>query len=144
MVDCQSEHPNLQQQPSRDDFAPFWRSIYLPEDGCMWAVADFSQQEPRILTHYAYITGKDGAKTMRDAYCNNPKTDNHDMMAKLTGLERKHAKQIFLGLCYGMGPGKLAMELGLPTELKSFKKGGQTIQYLGAGARCPSDSGSIQ
>lgn len=128
-----SEHPNLQQQPSRDDFASFWRNIYLPEEGHMWAVCDFSQQEPRILTHYAYITGRKGAQAMRDAYCYDPTTDNHDMMAELTGLPRKQAKQIFLGLCYGMGPGKLAMELGLPTEIKSFQKGGRKIEYLGAG-----------
>ena len=130
-----SEHPNLQQQPSRDDFAPFWRSIYIPENGAMWACADFSQQEPRILTHYAYITGKEGAKTMRDAYVNDPSTDNHDMMAKLTGLKRTHAKQMFLALIYGMGGGKLAADLGLPTETRTFRRRTNDLvyEYLGAG-----------
>jgi len=45
-----STDPNLQQQPSREDFAAAWRSIYVP-DGDLWCAADYSQQEPRMLTH---------------------------------------------------------------------------------------------
>jgi DNA polymerase I-like protein with 3'-5' exonuclease and polymerase domains len=37
------------------------------------------------------------------------------MMADMASIERKKAKTIFLGLCYGMGSGKLAKNLGLPT-----------------------------
>lgn len=114
------EHPNLQQQPARDEFAARWRSIYIPEEGALWASCDYSQQEPRILTHFAELSHCRGAVEAADRYRNDPKTDNHQMMADLTGLPRKYAKNIFLGLCYGEGGAKLAQDLGLPTRWAVF------------------------
>lgn len=115
------EHPNLQQQPSRDEFAKMWRAIYLPDEGQLWASNDYSQQEPRMAIHYGSLA-KDmigyeawqSAIEARDRYRNDPTTDNHQMMADMTGLPRKAAKDIFLGLCYGMGGPKLCRALGLP------------------------------
>lgn len=49
-------------------------------------------------------------------YHKNPSTDTHQMMADLTGIPRKDAKQIYLALIYGMGGGKLCRKLGLPTK----------------------------
>ena len=114
--------PNLQQQPARDEFAKDWRSIYLPEPQTLWCSADYSQQEPRWTTHFAALTPfkskrvRDAAMRARDAYRNNPNTDSHAMMAELTGLPRKPAKAVFLGLCYGEGGGKLCEDLGLPVR----------------------------
>jgi DNA polymerase I-like protein with 3'-5' exonuclease and polymerase domains len=111
------KNPNLQQQPSRDEFAVMWRSIYIPEEGAIWYCHDYSQQEPRWTTHFAAsIPGMRGAAEAAQAYWDNPKLDNHDFMAKLTGLPRKSAKLIFLGLCYGEGGAKLCRDLGLPTS----------------------------
>ena len=115
---CSSTKPNFQQQPTRHPmYGKLWRSIYLPEPGCEWVCADFGQQEPRWLTHYAELAKLPGAKEAADRYRNDPKTDNHQMMAEMTGLPRKDAKIIFLGLCYGMGGAKLCRSLGLPTEI---------------------------
>ncbi len=119
-----SEHPNLQQQPARDEFAPMWRSIYLPEEGMLWASNDYSQQEPRMAVHYACLA-KDligypawlSAIEARDKYRNDPNTDNHQMMADMAGISRKQAKEIYLGLSYGMGGAKLCHQLGLPTMI---------------------------
>jgi DNA polymerase I-like protein with 3'-5' exonuclease and polymerase domains len=108
--------PNLQQQPSRDYFAALWRSVYIPEPGAIWACNDYSQQEPRWTTHFAAAMDLPGARKAAQAYCDNPKLDNHEFMAKLTGLDRKHAKNIYLGLCYGEGGAKLCRDLGLPTR----------------------------
>lgn len=114
---CSSEHPNMQQQPARDpEIGPMWRSIYIPDDGGHWACLDYSQQEPRLLTHYAELTRCRGAAVAAQRYRDDPKMDNHAMMAELTGLPRKQAKNIFLGKCYGMGGAKLCHEIGLPTE----------------------------
>lgn len=110
------EHVNLQQQPSRDDFAPMWRAIYLPEEGTEWCSADYSQQEPRWLHHFAEIARCTGAAEAAQRYRDDPLTDNHQMMADLTGLPRKYAKNIYLGLCYGEGGAKLAHDLGLSTK----------------------------
>jgi DNA polymerase I-like protein with 3'-5' exonuclease and polymerase domains len=118
-----SEHPNLQQQPARDEFAARWRSIYVPEEGAIWSSNDYSQQEPRMVTHYAVKAGCTRAEAAANRYRNDPTTDNHQMMADLTGLPRKQAKNIYLGLCYGMGGAKLSDELGLPTKLIQNRQG---------------------
>ncbi len=119
-----SQDPNLQQQPSRDEFASMWRAIYLPEEGELWASNDYSQQEPRMAVHYASISREyigraawEAAIVARDQYRNNPDTDNHQMMADMAGIERKPAKEIYLGLSYGMGGAKLCGKLGLPTMM---------------------------
>jgi DNA polymerase I-like protein with 3'-5' exonuclease and polymerase domains len=108
--------PNLQQQPSRDDFAARWRSIYLPEEGAEWGSFDYSQQEPRWTTHFAAICNLPGARAAAQAYHDDPKIDNHQFMADLTELPRKHAKNLYLGLCYGEGGAKLSRECGFSTR----------------------------
>ena len=111
--------PNLQQQPARDEFASMWRSIYIPEEGALWTCNDYSQQEPRWTTHWAAISplkDREVAQAAAQAYHDDPKLDNHDFMAKLTGLPRKFAKNVYLGLCYGEGGPKLCEDMGLPTR----------------------------
>lgn len=112
-----SAHPNLQQQPSRSAYAPFWRQIYIPEEGCQWLSADFSAQEPRWTVHFADLLGLKGAKQLADMYRNDPRIDPHQAMADITGLPRSEAKTVFLGLAYGMGGVKLCVQsLKLPTQ----------------------------
>jgi len=108
--------PNLQQQPSRDEFAAFWRSIYIPDDGALWGCLDYSQQEPRWTTHFAAVMRLTKAEKAAKQYRDDPTTDNHDMMAELTGVPRKQAKAIYLGLCYGKGGASMCDELGLATR----------------------------
>lgn len=118
-------NPNLQQQPARGPHAADWRSIYLPERGQAWACCDWSQQEPRLTTLIAASLNMKGAAAAAKAYIDDPDLDNHDFMAKLTGLDRKAAKAIFLGLCYGQGGAKLCDILGLPTVQKPLKHGAE-------------------
>lgn len=108
--------PNLQQQPSRDEFAAEWRSVYVPDEGGIWSCNDYSQQEPRWTTHFAALMDLPKARAAAQAYHDNPLLDNHQFMADLTGLKRKYAKNIYLGLCYGEGGAKLCQDLGLPTR----------------------------
>ncbi len=106
-------NPNLQQVPARNkEIGPLIRSLFLPEEGQKWCSADFSQQEPRILTHYASRSRYDGAETVADAYINGD-ADFHQEVANLVGIDRKTAKTIGLGIMYGMGKGKLADQLGV-------------------------------
>lgn len=125
-----AEHPNMQQQPSRDDFSKEWRSIYIPDEGAMWGCLDISQQEPRWLTHYAAALDLPRARDAAQRYIDDPTTDNHSLMAALVHGEdiksrvseeeykglRNAAKIIFLGLCYGEGGAKLCHDLQLPTR----------------------------
>lgn len=126
--------PNMQQQPSRDEFAKEWRKVYVPEDGMIWCANDYSQQEPRWTTHFAACcrggAGFEGALAACKAYHDDPLLDNHDFMAKITGLQRKFAKNIYLGLCYGEGGAKLARDLGLPTRWALAARGrGRGLEF---------------
>lgn len=119
------EMPNMQQQPARDEFAKMWRSIYLPEDGKDWFSNDYSQQEPRWTMHFAEKTRPRGeplprASEAAQKYRDDPDTDNHQMMADLSGVPRKQAKELFLGKVYGMGGKKLCTKLHLPTRWGVF------------------------
>ena len=116
-------HPNLQQIPARDpQLGPMIRSVFLPEEGEKWASLDFSQQEPRILVHYAHAYGKSQGHEMKgvsefvNGYINNPDMDFHTMVAEMAKIPRKQAKTINLGMMYGMGVNKLSDQLDIPVE----------------------------
>jgi DNA polymerase I-like protein with 3'-5' exonuclease and polymerase domains len=117
-------NPNLQQIPARDpELGPMIRSLFLPEEGEEWAAIDFSQQEPRILVHYAHVLGNSkgrvpfkGTEEFVDAYRHDPNMDFHSMVAKMASINRKQAKTINLGMMYGMGVNKLSDQLGIEVD----------------------------
>ena len=116
-------NPNLQQIPARDPiYGPMIRSLFLPEEGDKWAAIDFSQQEPRILVHYAHVYGKtrgiplEGASDFVEAYNNKPETDFHSLVAEMANIPRKQAKTINLGLIYGMGVNKMSDQLDISVD----------------------------
>ena len=107
-------NPNLQQIPARDpDTGPLIRSLFIPEEGCKWGTFDYSQQEPRLVAHYALRFGLDSAAPISEAYQEDPKTDFHQIVADMAEIDRKEAKTINLGLFYGMGKAKLQNELNV-------------------------------
>jgi DNA polymerase I-like protein with 3'-5' exonuclease and polymerase domains len=111
-------NPNLQQLPARNkDFAPKIRGLFMPVHGCQWGSFDYSQQEPRLVVHYASSIGEgyEGSQELVEAYA-NASADFHQTVADLVGIDRKAAKTIGLGLMYGMGKNKLANSLGLDRE----------------------------
>jgi len=122
--------PNLQQIPARDpELGPLIRSLFVPEEGQQWAAIDFSQQEPRILVHYARAFGESrnaplaGVDEIVEAYCTKADTDFHTMVAEMANIPRKQAKTINLGMMYGMGVNKLADQLDLSIdEAKALTK----------------------
>lgn len=107
-------NPNLQQVPARnEELSRLIRACFVPEPGEEWLCCDWSQVEPRITVHYAEELGLPGADVAAERYRSDPKTDYHQMTADLCGIPRKPAKTINLGLSYGMGPDKLAANLGV-------------------------------
>ena len=109
-------NPNLQQIPARHpELGPMIRSIFIPEEKCKWGSFDYSQQEPRILVHYAKLQNLAGVQEIVDAYKAGD-ADFHQVVADMAGIKRKQAKTINLGLMYGMGKNKLMAELGLMKE----------------------------
>jgi len=107
------QHPNLQQIPARGKYGNIIRSLFLPEEGQEWGSFDYSQQEPRLVVHYALKNGVRGAENLAEQYQKDPTTDFHALVAKLAKITRKQAKTINLGLFYGMGKNKLQAELGV-------------------------------
>jgi len=109
-------NPNLQQIPARNkELGPRIRSLFIPEEGCQWGCFDYSQQEPRLVTHYASLDGLYGVDEVLDAY-NDGEADFHQIVADMASIPRSQAKTINLGLFYGMGKNKLQAELGISKE----------------------------
>jgi len=143
-------NPNLQQIPVRHkELGPLIRSLFIPEQNHKWGVFDYSQQEPRILVHYAKLQKLDGIDEIADAY-KAGEADFHTAVAKMAGIERLQAKTINLGLMYGMGKNKLMAELGLMKEAAEkliaqyHKKAPFIKQLMQAVSRRADESGRIR
>ncbi len=109
-------NPNLQQIPARNkELGPAIRSLFIPEEGHTWGCFDYSQQEPRLVVHYAALQNLYGVGDVLDAYRKDD-ADFHDIVADMAEIPRSQAKTINLGLFYGMGKNKLQAELGVSKD----------------------------
>ena len=109
-------NPNLQQIPNYTDIGMGVRSIFVPEKGHRWGCFDYSQQEPRLVVHFALSTpGVLGVASIAESY-EKGEADFHEIVSKIAGIDRSEAKTINLGLFYGMGKAKLANSLGYNDE----------------------------
>lgn len=130
-----SQNPNLQQVPARNpELSRLIRACFISDTGT-YGVFDYSQQEPRVGVHFAFLRGFQGADVAVSKYRENPKTDYHELVADLCesitsiAIGRKAAKTINLGLAYGMGGAKLCRNLGLPTEFITIR--GELVEVAG-------------
>jgi DNA polymerase-1 len=108
-----SSDPNLQNIPSSGQYGKLIRNLFVAPPGHKLVVADYSQIEPRILASFSndpimmnnYLTGGDIYTTIGDT----------------VGLNRKAGKVLVLAMSYGVGPDKIAQQLGLTiTEAKKL------------------------
>lgn len=106
-------NPNLQNIPVRTELGRRIRNMFVPNIFMNWYSADYSQMEYRLLAHYSVLSGCDGSEAVQKMYRENPDIDFHQMVADIAGIDRKPAKTLNFGLCYGMGVKKLAASLGL-------------------------------
>jgi len=116
-------NPNLQQIPARNkDLGPMIRGLFIPEEKHMWGCFDYSQQEPRLVVHYAASTEPicfdPSVSAIVEKFKSNS-VDFHQTVADMAGISRSQAKTINLGLFYGMGKAKLQAELGLSTKAEA-------------------------
>ena len=132
-------HPNLQQLPNYNEYGTGIRSIFSPNSKEeKWGCFDYSQQEPRLVVHYALRTpGITGISEIAETYKKGKKEviknykgeevetgkiipeDFHEIVANIAGIGRSTAKTINLGLFYGMGVAKLQDQLGINSEEKA-------------------------
>jgi DNA polymerase I-like protein with 3'-5' exonuclease and polymerase domains len=110
-------HPPLQQMPKHDEvLAPLIRGVFLPEEGEAWASCDYSQQEFRLVVHFAAQKNLPGAATARDRYSNEPNFDIHAHASELTGgtVTRQDGKTFNFMTIYGAGPETIALQIKKP------------------------------
>ncbi len=105
-------NPNLQQIPARGYYGKKMRELFIPEEGCTWGSFDYSQQEPRIVVHYALKLELPGTDELKKEF-DGDNADFHQIVANMAHIPRNTAKTINLGLFYGMGKIKLQKELDL-------------------------------
>ncbi len=121
--------PALQQIHKRNKaMAAIVRACFIPDEGTAWGCYDWSQKDFRIFAHYV------NDPKINSIYAENPSADFHRITADITGLPRDrdqktggaNAKQMNLGLVFGMSAGRMAKEMNLPytkTEEGFFKAG---------------------
>ena len=128
-------NPNLQQIPARNkQLGPMIRSLFIPENNHQWGCFDYSQQEPRLVVHYAAtkFKGDEEVTEIVERFQNNT-VDFHQTVADMANISRTQAKTINLGLFYGMGKAKLQAELGLSTKdeaTKLFNKYHDSVPFV--------------
>ncbi len=105
-----SKKPNLQQIPKRYDPHGI-RSAFLPEPGNVFIVADYSQLEMVILSHF--LIDLFGDHTLAQDLATG---DAHAATAARLGLPREVAKEINYGISYGKSEMGLGLSLGIPKK----------------------------
>ncbi len=109
-----STDPNLQNIPVRTELGSEIRKMFIPDEGCVFVDADYSQIELRVLSHIA------DDKAMQDAFRSG--LDIHTATAAqvfhveaqdVTPLMRRHAKAVNFGIVYGISEFSLSEDIGV-------------------------------
>lgn len=115
-----STEPNLQNIPIRTELGRQLRKVFIAEPGRQLISVDYSQIELRVLAHIS----KD--EILSDAFRRG--MDVHTRTASVlfevdpkdvTPEQRGQAKTVNFGVLYGMGPMRLARQLGIPRRAAS-------------------------
>ncbi len=111
-----SSDPNLQNIPIKSERGKKLRKIFIAEEGSRLVIADYSQVELRVLAHLS------GDETLSDAFRNGEDIHMRTAVELFGGMpllpeerdrQRRIAKTINFGIIYGMGPFRLAKDLGV-------------------------------
>ena len=90
-------HPNLQQLPNYNEYGTGIRSLFLPNSQKeRWGCFDYSQQEPRLVVHYASLQRLMGVDKFVTAYKEDKDTDFHGIVSEMANIPREQAKTINL------------------------------------------------
>ena len=135
-----AKHPNVQSSMKRSkEIQKRWRKVIVPDEGKRWFKVDLGQQEPRLTVHFSELCRLPGATQAGNAFRDDPCFDPYQLMVELcktpadTDLKqlRDDLKEVYLARCYGMGGGKIAKKLKLPTVFKTNTRTG--FEYEAAG-----------
>jgi DNA polymerase-1 len=109
-----SSDPNLQNIPVRDDDGKEIRRCFVPEPGCRWFSADYSQIELRIMAHLSADDNMiEAFREGQDIHRATAAKIWHESMDDVTDSQRKQAKQANFGIIYGITTFGLAQRMGI-------------------------------
>ena len=120
-----SSDPNLQNIPVRTDDGKEIRKCFIPEEGCLFFSADYSQIELRIMAHLS--EDENMMEAFREGHDIHRATAAkiwHVDIDKVTDAQRKKAKQANFGIIYGITTYGLAQRMDIPnSEAKELIEG---------------------
>ena len=107
-----SSNPNLQNLPIRSERGQLIRQAVIPDEGCMFLSADYSQIELRLMAHFsqdphlveAFRSGQDVHAATAAKIFNVP-------IEEVTKDQRRQAKTANFGIIYGISAFGLAQQL---------------------------------
>ena len=112
-----SSDPNLQNIPVRDDDGKEIRRCFIPEPGCLFFSADYSQIELRIMAHLSEDPN------MTEAFCEGNDIHAataakiwHEDISQVTDTQRKKAKTANFGIIYGITTFGLAQRMNIENK----------------------------
>ncbi len=109
-----SSDPNLQNIPIRDDDGKEIRKSFVPEPGCLFFSADYSQIELRIMAHLSQDEHMlDAFRSGTDIHAATAAKIWHVPVEKVTPEQRKKAKQANFGIIYGISTYGLAQRMNI-------------------------------
>lgn len=109
-----SSDPNLQNIPVRTDDGKEIRKCFIPEEGCLFFSADYSQIELRIMAHLS--EDENMMEAFREGHDIHRATAAkiwHEDIDKVTDAQRKKAKQANFGIIYGITTYGLAQRMDI-------------------------------
>ena len=112
-----SSDPNLQNIPVRTDDGKEIRKCFIPEEGCLFFSADYSQIELRIMAHLS--EDENMMEAFREGHDIHRATAAkiwHVDIDKVTDAQRKKAKQANFGIIYGITTYGLAQRMDIPNS----------------------------
>lgn len=112
-----STEPNLQNIPMRMELGRLIRKVFIPKEGYIFADADYSQIELRLLAH---MSGDEGLieayRTDADIHKITASQVFHIPMDEVTDLQRRNAKAVNFGIVYGISSFGLSQDLSITVK----------------------------
>ena len=109
-----SSNPNLQNIPVRDENGREIRRAFIPDDGCLFFSADYSQIELRIMAHMSGDKGMvEAFRSGEDIHTDTAAKVYKVPAAEVTKAMRSKAKTANFGIIYGISAFGLAERMGV-------------------------------
>ena len=112
-----SSDPNLQNIPVRDDDGKEIRRCFIPEPGCLFFSADYSQIELRIMAHLSEDANMvEAFREGSDIHAATAANIWHEDIKDVTDAQRKKAKTANFGIIYGITTFGLAQRMNIENK----------------------------